>query len=82
MRDRSDAAGVPANAIYSSGTASPANTNNTISTSNIFNHTNAGVLVSATGAGNGWTIAQRYLQTAAPPPLPVFRCWVETAIVY
>lgn len=66
VRDRSDAAGVPANAIYSSGTASPANANNVVSISNIFNHTNAGVLVSATGAGNGWTISGNSIyQTAA-----------------
>jgi hypothetical protein len=66
VRDRSDAAGVPANAIYSSGTAGAPNANNTISGCNIFNWTNAGVLVSSTGAGNGWTInPSSFYQTAS-----------------
>lgn len=66
IRDRSDAAGVPANAVYSSGTASAPNASNTISGCNVFNFTNAGVLVSSTGAGNGWTVnPSSFYQTAA-----------------
>jgi len=56
IRDRSDAAGVPANAVYSSGSAGAPNGTNTISACNVFNWTNGGVLVTAAGAGNGWTV--------------------------
>ncbi|HRI03768.1 MAG TPA: choice-of-anchor Q domain-containing protein, partial [Pyrinomonadaceae bacterium] len=66
IRDRSDAAGVPANAVFSSGTAGAPNASNTVSGCNVYNFTNAGVLVSATGAGNGWTInPSSFYQTAA-----------------
>ena len=51
IRDRSDAAGVPANGVYSSGSAGAPNGTNTVSACNVFNWTNAGVLVTATGAG-------------------------------
>jgi len=56
IRDRSDAAGIPANAVYSSGSASALNASNAIQNCNVFNFTNAGVLVSSTGAGNSWTV--------------------------
>jgi len=56
VRDRSDVTGVPANAIYSSGTAALPNATNKISGCNIFNFTNSGVLVAADGAGDGWVI--------------------------
>lgn len=66
VRDRSDAAGVPANAIYSNGSAGALNATNIVSGSNIFNYTGAGVLVAATGAGNGWTVSSNsFYQTAA-----------------
>lgn len=66
LRDRSDAAGVPANAIYSVGTAGAPNAGNTISGNLIYNYTNAGVLVAAAGAGNGWSVSDNDLyQTAA-----------------
>lgn len=66
IRDRSDAAGVPANAVYSSGSAGAPNGSNTISGCEIFNFTNSGVLVTSTGAGNGWTInPSSFYQTAA-----------------
>lgn len=66
IRDRSDAAGVPANAVYSSGTTAFPNASNTISNSNIFNHTNTGILVTATGTGNTWVVnANNIYQTAA-----------------
>ena len=45
IRDRSDAAGVPANGVYSSGSAGAPNGTNTVSGCNVFNWTNAGVLV-------------------------------------
>jgi hypothetical protein len=65
IRDRSDAAGVPANAVYSSGSAGAPNGTNTVSGCNVFNFTNAGVLVTATGAGNGWTVnPSSFYQTA------------------
>ena len=66
IRDRSDAAGVPANAIFSSGSAGAPNGTNTVSGCNVFNFTNAGVLVTATGAGSGWTVnPSNFYQTAA-----------------
>jgi hypothetical protein len=66
IRDRSDAAGVPANAVYSSGSGGAPNGSNTVSGCNVFNWTNAGVLVTATGAGNGWTVnPSNFYQTAA-----------------
>ncbi|MCU0754302.1 MAG: choice-of-anchor D domain-containing protein [Xanthomonadales bacterium] len=66
LRDRSDAAGVPANAIHSAGTAGAPNASNTISGNLIYNYTNAGVLVAATGAGNGWSVSDNDIyQTAA-----------------
>ncbi len=66
VRDRSDAAGVPANAIYSGGSAGAPNAGNTISGCSIFNWTNAGILVSSTGAGNNWIInTSSFFQTAS-----------------
>lgn len=66
IRDRSDAAGVPANAVYSSGTALAPNANNTISGCEIFNWTIGGVHVAATGAGDGWVVnPSSFYQTAA-----------------
>jgi hypothetical protein len=66
IRDRSDAAGVPANAVYSSGSVGAPNGTNTVSACNVFNWTNAGVLVTATGAGNGWIVnPSNFYQTAA-----------------
>jgi hypothetical protein len=66
IRDRSDAAGVPANAVFSSGSAGAPNGSNTVSGCNIHDWTNAGVLVSSTGAGNGWTVnPSSFYQTAA-----------------
>jgi hypothetical protein len=66
LRDRSDAAGVPANAVYSSGTTGAPNGANTISACNVFNWTNGGVLVAAAGAGDGWTVnPSNFYQTAA-----------------
>ncbi len=56
IRDRSDVTGVPAIAVYSEGTLALPNANNKISGCNVFNFTNAGVLVQATGTGDGWVI--------------------------
>ncbi len=65
IRDRSDVSGVPANAVYSSGSAGAPNGSNTISGCRIFNFTASGVLISSTGAGNGWTInPTSFYQTA------------------
>ncbi len=66
IRDRSDAAGVPANAVYSEGSVGLLNANNKISGCNIFNFTNSGVLVAAAGAGDGWVInPSNFYQTAS-----------------
>jgi hypothetical protein len=68
VRDRSDITGVPANAVYSSGTsiAGLLNAANKISGCNVFNFTNAGVLVANAGAGDGWVInPSNFYQTAA-----------------
>jgi hypothetical protein len=66
IRDRSDATGVPGNLVYSSGTAGILNANNTISNSNLFNFTNSGITVAATGAGDGWSVsANSIYQTAS-----------------
>ncbi len=66
VRDRSDATGVPANAVYSEGTNAFPNAGNKISGCNIFNFTSNGVLVAAAGAGDGWTInPSSFYQTSA-----------------
>jgi hypothetical protein len=66
LRDRSDAAGVPGNAVYSSGSTFFPNASNTVANCKIFNWINGGILVTATGAGDGWTVSQNDLyQTAA-----------------
>ena len=74
IRDRSHAAGVPANGVYSSGSVGAPNGTNTVSTCRVFNWTNSGVLVSSTGAGNGWTVnPSSFYQTAArtTPLIPI-----------
>jgi hypothetical protein len=66
IRDRSDIAGVPANAVYSEGTNTLPNAGNKISGCNVFNFTNTGVLIAAAGAGDGWVInPSSFYQTAA-----------------
>lgn len=65
VRDRSDAAGVPVNAIYSFGTAGMENSSNEITGCNVFNFTNSGTLVESDGAGNGWVInSNSYYETS------------------
>jgi len=56
IRDRSDATGLPAMAIYSSGTAMAENDSNIIDNNKIYNWTNSGILVSSMGNGSGWKI--------------------------
>ena len=66
VRDRSDVAGVPTNAIFSYGTTGLENSHNKISGCNIFNMTNAGVYVDDVGAGDGWIInPSSFYQTGA-----------------
>lgn len=66
IRDRSDAVGVPANAIFSSGSAGAPNAQNSVTGSRIYNFTAVGLLVQAAGAGNDWTFSNNSLyQTAA-----------------
>ncbi len=57
IRDRSDAAGVPANLIYSAGTSAViTNKGNTISNNQLKNFTTAGITSTSTGNEN-WTIS-------------------------
>lgn len=56
IRERTDVLTVPANGVYSSGTAGASNATNFVSNGSVFNFTNIGVFVSGTGAGNGWTV--------------------------
>ena len=66
VRDRSDITGVPANAVYSLGSNALPNAANKVSGCNVFNFTNSGVLVEATGAGDGWVInPSSFYQTSA-----------------
>jgi hypothetical protein len=66
IRDRSDDVGVPANLIYSSGTAAAPNAGNMIVNNEMFNFTVNAVNFTATGAGNGWTIDSNMVyQTAS-----------------
>ncbi|NMC99974.1 MAG: hypothetical protein GYA62_09665, partial [Bacteroidales bacterium] len=66
IRDRSDASGVPANLIYSNGTAGKLNSSNTISNCKLFNFSSSGVSITSTGNGDNWTICNNHLyQTAS-----------------
>jgi len=66
VRDRSDAAGVPANLIYSSGTAVKLNASNTVYNCQLFNFTTSGVSITATGNGDNWVINNNHFyQTAS-----------------
>ena len=47
---------LPTKGVHSLGTAANPNSTNTVSSCNVFDYTSTGVLVSATGAGNGWTV--------------------------
>ncbi len=65
IRDRSDIAGVPVNAITSVGTAAKTNSNNIITNCNIFNFTSRGLFLSTNG-GSGWSISNNsFYQTSA-----------------
>ena len=65
IRDRSDAAGVPANLIYSAGfSATITNTGNTISGNEMFNFTARGIQTTSTGNEN-WTISGNEIYQAA-----------------
>lgn len=75
IRDRSDAAGTPVNAIYSSGNSSSVakyNSNNTISNNNIYNFYNSGSNSAGIYLGDGntdWTISgNSFYQTSARAP--------------
>jgi len=66
IRDRSDAAGVPANGVYSSGSTGAPNAANTLRQSRVYNYTGNGVLLVAAGAGDGWFVTDNsFYQTAA-----------------
>lgn len=66
IRDRSDAAGVPANAVYSSGSVGVPNAANSITGNNIFNWTSSGVSLTGIGNGNSWDInSNKFYQTAS-----------------
>lgn len=66
IRDRSDAAGVPANLIYSAGSSSTiTNTNNVISNNTLNNFTANGITSTSTG-NESWTISgNTILESAA-----------------
>ena len=65
IRDRSDAAGVPANLFASLGSsATVANSNNTISNNELFNFTTYGVNIISTG-NDSWTITGNTIYQAA-----------------
>lgn len=66
IRDRSDAAGVPANLVYSSGSsATITNTGNSLLNNELFNFTSNGINLTSTGNEN-WTITGNEIyQTAA-----------------
>ncbi|MCX6247914.1 MAG: hypothetical protein NTW10_09285, partial [Bacteroidetes bacterium] len=66
FRDRSDAAGLPTNLVYSAGTALKENSSITFTNNEFFNFTTAAIQVSATGAGDGWVFTGNSIyQTAA-----------------
>jgi hypothetical protein len=56
VRDRSDAAGVPANLITSYGSAGAVNDNISITGNTLFNFTASAISGQSTGMGNNWTI--------------------------
>jgi len=63
---RSDASGVHANTVYSNGSTTALNADNTISGNEILNFTGNAVLVTNSGNGNTWNINQnKFYQTAA-----------------
>jgi hypothetical protein len=61
IRDRSDTIGIPANAIYSLGTAGASNSENTIMGNHISNFTLNGTTVTATGNGSNWNISSNHI---------------------
>ncbi|HEV7701102.1 MAG TPA: Ig-like domain-containing protein, partial [Pyrinomonadaceae bacterium] len=66
IRDRSDAAGVPARLFSSTGTsAGVSNSNNTISNSEVFNFSGFGVVIGSTG-NDSWTISGNNIYETAP----------------
>lgn len=76
LRDRSDAAGVPANLFYSQGTSGViANTSNTLSNNELFNFTGSGIKLAATG-NEAWAITGNtiYEATARTTALTGIAC--------
>lgn len=62
IRDRSDLTAIaPSNGVYSLGTDAYPNSNNTITGNIIANTASNGVLVAATGNGNGWNISSNQI---------------------
>ncbi|MCX6272509.1 MAG: hypothetical protein NTU44_15090, partial [Bacteroidetes bacterium] len=56
IRNRSDAAGIPANLVYSSGTVGKQNSSNILTYNEFRNFTSTGVTVAANGNGDSWTL--------------------------
>ncbi|MCX6270713.1 MAG: T9SS type A sorting domain-containing protein [Bacteroidetes bacterium] len=56
IRNRSDAAGIPANLVYSSGTVGKLNSGNILTYNELKNFTSTGVTVAANGNGDSWTL--------------------------
>jgi hypothetical protein len=67
IRDRSDATGIPTNLIFSLGTAANTNSDNTISSNELFNSTANGIGLSATGNGDNWTISGNSIYNTVTP---------------
>ena len=69
FRDLSSASGVPANLIYSAGTALKENSSVSFTSNEFLNFSNAGIVVSATGNGDYWGILGNsfYNNLAVPP---------------
>ncbi len=78
IRDLSTAAGIPANAIYSSGNAAASNHYNKIDSNEIFNFTTSAINISATGNGGNWYIGNNniYYNSATIPTT------AQTAILF
>jgi len=81
IRDRSDAAGVPAMGIFSLNSGSGTNNTITIQNNQIFNFFQNGVYISPTGNGPAWNISNNSfyasadyasLETAAPQQVAIY----------
>ena len=68
VRDRSDATGIPSNAIYSGGSPLSPNESNTIEDCHVFNFNAGGIILASVGLGNDWMIHNNHLYNAQSTP--------------